>query len=82
MILVKKINKDEFYLNPTLIETIEKTPDSVITLINGKKYLVADTVEEILNSISEYYKEVGAVSPQIMFNELDFNENEKKKTEK
>ena len=77
MILLKKINKDEFYLNPTLIETIEKTPDSVITLINGKKYLVADTVEEILNGISEYYKTVGAVSPNITFSAHEFNENER-----
>lgn len=79
MILVKKINKDEFYINPTLIETIEKTPDSVITLINGKKYIVADTMEEILNSIMEYYKKVGSVSPQIQLNSYDFNENKRLK---
>jgi len=79
MIIVKKINKEEFYINPMLIETIEVTPDSIITLFNGKKYLVADTAEDILNSIMEFYKKVGWISPQVIFNSYDFNENKRLK---
>ena len=79
MILVKNINKDEFYINPALIETIEKMPDTVITLINGKKYIVADTIEEILNGITEYYKTAGSAAPQILIKSYDFNENENKR---
>ena len=75
MIKVSKLNKkDEFYINPSMIEIIEKTPDTVITLINGKKYIVADPLEEIVQVIENYYKIVGITSPQIIFNSYDFSE--------
>ena len=75
MIKVNKLNrKDEFYINPSMIEIIEKTPDTVITLINGKKYVVADPLEEILQIIENYYKITGMTSPQIIFNSYDFND--------
>ena len=78
MIKLTKFNKDEFFINPCMIETIEKTPDSVITLINGKKYVVADSIEELLRSMEDYYKLVGKTSPQIIFNEYDFDGDQKK----
>jgi len=75
MVKVSKLNrKDEFYINPSMIEIIEKTPDTVITLINGKKYVVADPLEEVLQVIQNYYKIVGMTSPQIIFNSYDFSE--------
>jgi len=77
MIKVKKLNRDEFYINPTLIETIEKTPDSVITLINGRKFVVADSMDEILNRIIDYYTMVGLPSPQVIFKSYDFKGEEK-----
>jgi flagellar protein FlbD len=77
MIRVSKLNKEEFYINPSLIETIEKTPDTVISLINGKKFVVADKIPDILQTIEEYYKIVGLTSPQITFNSYDFNGQEK-----
>ena len=73
MILVRKFNKEEFYINPLMIEMIEKTPDTIITLINNKKYIVADTVEDLLESIENYYKVIGLISPQILFNSYDFS---------
>ena len=73
MIRVKKLNQDEFFINPSLIETIEKRPDTMITLINNKKYIVADTIEEVLENIAAYYKVAGLISPQITFNSYDFN---------
>ena len=72
MIRVKKLNKEEFYLNPSLIEIVEKTPDTVITLINSKKYVVSDTIEELLENIMNYYKLVGLASPQVIFNSYGF----------
>lgn len=75
MIKVSKNNKKEFYLNPSLIETIEITPDTVITLINNKKYIVSESEEEILKRIADYYKLVNLIPPHIAFNEYDFSEN-------
>jgi len=78
MIRVRRLSKDreEFFINPAMIETIENKPDSIITLINGKKYIVADTIDELLESIKEYYKIAGLITPQVNFNSYDFNNME------
>ena len=68
MIKLKKLGaaKEEFYVSPSLIETIEQMPDTMITMINGKKYIVAETMEEVLENINEYYKVAGLIVPQIV----------------
>ena len=49
-----KCHDHEFVLNADLIETVEETPDTVITLTNGKKLIVEETKEEIINRVLEY----------------------------
>lgn len=51
MILVKRMNDTEFIINSDLIETVEETPDTVITLVNGKKMVVKDSKEEIVEKV-------------------------------
>ncbi|MCX8122827.1 MAG: flagellar FlbD family protein [Spirochaetes bacterium] len=58
MITLHKINGEEFILNANHIETIEAKPDTTITLINEKKYLVKETKDEVLAKVYEYYKKV------------------------
>ncbi len=58
MITLHRLNGKEFTLNDHHIETIEATPDSVITLTNEKKYVVAESVKEIIDRIAEYQKEL------------------------
>ncbi|TFH43818.1 MAG: flagellar protein FlbD [Chrysiogenales bacterium] len=54
MIVLHKLNGTEFIINDRHIETIEETPDTVITLTNDKKYLVKESAEEIIEKIIEY----------------------------
>ncbi len=54
MIELTKLNKKKFYLNNELIETIESTPDTVITLRNGKLVLVEEPPEKIIEDIVAY----------------------------
>ncbi len=54
MIRLSRFNGSSFILNCELIETIEETPDSVITTINGKKFVVAESAEEIVLKVIEY----------------------------
>lgn len=56
MIKLTKLNKTQFVLNCELIETIEATPDSVITLTNGKKYVVLEENDEIIDKIVAFKK--------------------------
>lgn len=54
MILVKKLSGTEIVLNSDLIETIEATPDTVITLIDGTRYLVIESPAEIVDRVLNY----------------------------
>lgn len=57
MIRVHKMNGTEILLNADWIETIEATPDTVITLMNGHKYVVKDTMEEVVEAYKEYRRQ-------------------------
>lgn len=54
MIKVTRLNKSEYYINSELIETIEATPDTVVTFTDGKKYIVTETPEQIVSKIMEF----------------------------
>ena len=41
-------------LNADLIETIEETPDTVITLTSGKKIIVEESMDEIVRRVMDY----------------------------
>lgn len=51
MIEVKRLNGKEFIVNCDLIEFIESTPDTVITLTTGKKIVVAESIDEVIKKI-------------------------------
>jgi flagellar protein FlbD len=54
MITVTRFNKTQFVINAEWIETVESTPDTVITLTNGKKYVVVEKVEDVIKRVIEY----------------------------
>ena len=51
MIDVTRINNTRFVLNCDLIQTVEETPDTVITLTTGTKYVVKESCEEIKKKV-------------------------------
>ena len=54
MIDVTKVNGKKFTLNSRLIETIEETPDTVITLTTGKKIIVKESRQEVKYLVKLY----------------------------
>ena len=59
MIKLTKFNsqinkKGEFVLNAEIIETIEETPDTVVTLTNGKKFIVDEPMDEVVRRVMKY----------------------------
>lgn len=54
MIALRKINGSEFILNADFIESIESTPDTMITLTSGKKIIVLNQVEDIVRKTLKY----------------------------
>ncbi|WP_138493971.1 flagellar FlbD family protein [Paenibacillus pinistramenti] len=59
MISVTRINGSPFWINAIMIEAVEETPDTYITLVTGKRLIVLEKAEEVLQKIQEYYKEIG-----------------------
>jgi flagellar protein FlbD len=51
MIKITRLNRSPLILNSDLIEHIEATPDTVITLTSGQKYMVLETTEEIIERV-------------------------------
>ena len=51
MIRLTRLNRQEFILNSDLIETVEATPDTMITLMNGKKYIVLESAAEVVDEV-------------------------------
>jgi len=54
MIKVTRLNGEVFYINHDLVEFVEETPDTVISMTTGRKVIVRETAEEVLRHILEY----------------------------
>lgn len=54
MILLTRLNGPVFALNPDLVERADCTPDTVITLVDGTKYLVAESLPELVALVRQY----------------------------
>ena len=60
MIEITKLNGTRILVNPDLIEIIESTPDTVISLTTGRKIIVKESRQEINNLVKSYRKEISA----------------------
>ena len=58
MIKVKKINGRDLIINAELIEFVETTPDTIISMTTGKKIIAKDTPEELIKKVIEYRREI------------------------
>lgn len=58
MIEVTRLNDRRYYVNADLIETIEETPDTVITLTTGRKVLVKENAFDIVEKVKTYKRSI------------------------
>lgn len=58
MIELTKLNDIKFSVNPELIEIVETTPDTVITLTTGRKLIVKESRQDIKNLVLSYKREI------------------------
>jgi flagellar protein FlbD len=65
LIKLHRLRGDEVYLNPDLIETVEATPDTVITLVDGRKMLVAESPEAVGQVVRNYKAAVLATAEEL-----------------
>ena len=65
MIYLTRLNQSRLLLNSDLIEHIQVTPDTLITLTNGHNYLVLERPEEILKEIQGFRRSCAAAMPEV-----------------
>ncbi|WP_148615854.1 flagellar FlbD family protein [Nocardioides rubriscoriae] len=62
MILLTRLSGSMFALNSDLIERVDSTPDTVITVVGGTKYVVAESLAEIVSTVRAHRAEILALS--------------------
>ena len=60
---VTRINQQQLVLNSDLIEQIAATPDTVITLTNGQKLVVADSAENLIEKVVAFRRLIHQTPP-------------------
>lgn len=58
MISLTRLNQKRFVVNAEQIKTIEETPDTLITLLNGDYFMVRETVQEVVDKAIDYARQV------------------------
>ena len=57
MIEVTRFNNTTFLVNADLIETVEETPDTVLTLTTGRKFVILESCQTIKDKVIQYKNE-------------------------
>jgi flagellar protein FlbD len=70
MIMLTRLNGLPFALNPDLVERAESTPDTILTLCDGTKIVIGETVEELVDRIRTYRAQVLALADTIQTSAL------------
>lgn len=58
MIKLTKLNRTPFTLNAIYIERVETIPDTVVTMLSGKKIHVLESVDEVIDKVTAYYQKI------------------------
>ena len=64
MIHLTRLNRTPFVVNSDLIEQIEMTPDTVISLTTGQKFMVLEKADEVIERIVQFRRSLLGGLPQ------------------
>jgi flagellar protein FlbD len=65
VIILTRLGGPVFALNPDLVERADCTPDTIITLVDGKRYVVAESLPEVITLIRQFRATVVADAQQL-----------------
>jgi flagellar protein FlbD len=71
MIPVTRLNGTPMWLNSLLIEMIEETPDTYVTLTTGKRIIVLEKADQLNKLIHEYNKSIGTLTGTIKVQHME-----------
>lgn len=62
MIVLTRLNRHRFAVNPDLVERIQASPDTTLTLVDGATFVVAETMDAVIQSIVDFRARVLATA--------------------
>jgi flagellar protein FlbD len=65
VITLTRLSGTVFALNSDLIERVDSTPDTVITMIDGTKYVVVESLRDVVDAVKAYRGELIAASAHL-----------------
>lgn len=71
MIRLTRLNGSEMFLNADLVATVESHHDTVVTLVDGRTYVVAERADEVVAAVTYYRASVLAVAEQLVADQDD-----------
>lgn len=69
MIRLTRLNGSEMFLNADLVATVESHHDTVVTLVDGKTYVVVESAEVVVQQITTYRASVLAAAERWLINQ-------------
>jgi flagellar protein FlbD len=71
MVTLTRLNGTPITLNALLIEVIEETPDTHITMTTGKKIIVLEKVPVVVSLIQNYMQSIAAIKAVVKCREQE-----------
>ena len=66
MIQVTQLNGKKYWINPHMIETMESLPHLTLTLLSGRKLIIKDSPEEVIQKIIEYRNKIAFQAQEVL----------------
>ena len=65
MIEVNRLDGKSYWVNPHMIESMESNPDLTLTMLSGKKIVVKNSPEDVIEKIISYRKKIGINTQEV-----------------
>ena len=65
MIVLTRLNRSRFAVNPDLIERVQATPDTTIMMVDGATFVVTETMDDVIARITRFRAGVRAPAPAL-----------------
>ena len=66
MIDVMRLDGKKYWVNPHMIESMETTPDLTLTMLSGRKIIVKNSPEEVIEKIVTYRRQIGMDRQEVL----------------
>lgn len=71
VIVVTRLNGPPFAVNPDLVQRIDSAPDTILTLVDGTKYIVQESMHEVIELVNEHRSRMIARAQEIQRDDLE-----------